>query len=498
MEQQPTHRYEHQEGANGVTPVADLSQEQEFHPPISLFLSVPAGLEDVAVRKLPAMLVKVATKISYIIGSGYVTMDLLQFKNDIAGLENQTIIQAIADLVQYPPLCIFAAYVSMGEIDIPRQIFDMPHRLLEYAANGFQDQQSKEGEKEHTTPGPLNENGTGDLGLRWQDALSVLKSTSASLARRLCPANTANAAIRFRGSFDRGNVQHKGVRSQDLAAGLGDVTGKLFPKWRVDLKEFDAEVMGRWIQDDLEEIHYKADPSDTHLLPEQKQQAEKQQFKRMQVGMTLPLALSTCPYRFRPMDGRTALRMEIAYTLLALAGPEPGDVVMDLCSGVGTIPIVGATHYPNCLFVGSEIVPHNVDKAIENSRGMKEKLDQLRSQLSSRSSSRAPQHHGYPSLLMGDARAVCWRPGTVDLIVSDLPWGQRESSHMYNCKLYPRLVKEAIRLLKKNGRAVFVTGERKLLQRQLDAPFARSCLRLLQRREITIGFKVMVFELERI
>lgn len=69
---------------------------------------------------------------------------------------------------------------------------------------------------------------------------------------------------------------------------------------------------------------------------------------------------------------------------------------------------------------------------------------------------------------------------------------------MYNCKLYPRLVKEVIRLLKANGRAILVTGERKLLQRQLDAPFARPHLRLLQKREITIGFKVMIFELERI
>ena len=53
-------------------------------------------------------------------------------------------------------------------------------------------------------------------------------------------------------------------------------------------------------------------------------------------------------------------------------------------------------------------------------------------------------------------------------------------------------------MLRTNGRAVLVTGERKLLQRQLDAPFAKPYLKVVQKREITIGFKVVVFELVRL
>jgi hypothetical protein len=60
------------------------------------------------------------------------------------------------------------------------------------------------------------------------------------------------------------------------------------------------------------------------------------------------------------------------------------------------------------------------------------------------------------------------------------------------------LIREVIRLLRVGGRAVLVTGERKLLLRQLDAPFAKPYLRVLQKREITIGFKVMVFEVARV
>ncbi|KAG0322739.1 THUMP domain-containing protein 3 [Linnemannia gamsii] len=344
-------------------------------------------------------------------------------------------------------------------------------------------------------------------------------------------SNTADSLpVRYRASFDRGDVQHKGVRSQDLAAALGGLTGDTFPSWKVNLKDFDVEVMGRWIQDELEEIQYKpAPPADgvisirneeengdvdsSNKRPRIEQATQRRgpergrEFVRMQVGMTLPLALSTCPYRFRPLDGRTSLRIEIAYTLLALADPKPFEVVVDTCSGVGTIPIVGAVHYPQSWFTGLEVLPYNVERAAQNAKEMIEKADlnhehgRAAAESGIATSTRTvARPHGTrgPSLLIGDAGAVCWRPGVVDLIITDLPWGKRENSHVYNCKLYPRLIREIIRLLRVNGRAVLITGERKLLQRQLDAPFARPYLKLLQKREITIGYKVMVFELLRV
>ncbi|KAF9911180.1 hypothetical protein EC991_004404 [Linnemannia zychae] len=313
--------------------------------------------------------------------------------------------------------------------------------------------------------------------------------------------------VRYRASFDRGDVQHKGIRSQDLAAALGGLTGDTFPSWKVNLKEFDIEIMGRWIQSELEEVHFKPevsllrgggaeDPNSSikrsriEQTIQQQQQFGQGEYVRMQVGITLPLALSTCPYRFRPLGGRTSLKIEIAYTLLALVDPKPGDVVVDTCSGVGTIPIVGAVHYPESWFTGIELLSCNVEKAAQNAVEMTEKVSRYRQQERAGSStieSRAGTLTGSavrfrssprPILFIGDARAVCWRPGAVDLVISDLPWGKRENSHVYNCKLYPRLMREIIRLLRVNGRAVLITGERKLLQRQLDAPFAKPFLKM--------------------
>ncbi|KAF9953313.1 THUMP domain-containing protein 3 [Mortierella alpina] len=500
---------------------------------IDLFLSVPAGLEDVAVRQLPARLVDVAADINYRVGSGYLEVRIHRSENEQdpqgAAVANcgGDVLEAITDLVSHPPLCIFGAYVAMGDIVIPQATFHAPKDLLTYAMAGFQKPQQQAAELDHTSFGETTKVVyTGgedvDLGLRWQDALSVLISTPTPLAHRLASfrSNTEDtqppAPICFRASFDRGEVQHKGVRSQDLAAALGGLTGDVFPSWKVDLTGYDVEVFARWIQHDQEFVQCKlrsavrsavalgtcesGSGGNIHKRPRTedsvKEAAAAKDGIRMQVGMTLPLELSSCPYRYRPVDGRTSLKIEITYNLLAMAAPRSGDVVLDICSGVGTIPIVGAAHYPECLFAGFEIVPHNVDKAVQNAREMVPRAE--REYRARATDPRTVRPRVLPSLFLGDARAVCWRSATADLIISDLPWGQRENSHVYNCKLYPRLVKEVIRLLKVNGRAVLVTGERKLLQRQLDAPFARPHLRLLQKREITIGFKVMIFELERI
>ncbi|ORZ14257.1 S-adenosyl-L-methionine-dependent methyltransferase [Lobosporangium transversale] len=341
-----------------------------------------------------------------------------------------------------------------------------------------------------------------DLKLQWQHGLSVLMSIPSPLAARLTAIKSTflklnsnestRDPIRFRASFDRGEVQHKGVRSQDIAAGLGNLMSMAFPSWKVDLKDYEVEAVGRWIQEESEEVEFKTDVATTKGRQQNTSSIVKGM--RMHVGMALPLKLSSCPYRFRPMWGRTALKIEIAYLLLAMAGPKPGDIVMDFCSGIGTIPIVGSIHYPGSLFVGSEYLQINVDKAAENSRGMQEKVNQK----SQTETGLLSNDIIGPVLFIGDARAICWRSETVDLIVSDLPWGQRENSHVYNCKLYPRMLREMIRVLKTNGRALLITGERKLLQRQLDAPFAKSSLQIVNKREVTIGFKVVVFEILRI
>lgn len=502
-----------------------------YHQPqrqtIEIFLSVPGGLEDVAVRRLPSLLLDSATHIHYQIGSGYLTLRFGAHSSDDSNNNNnghtggsgntvggedatesrsspsssfkyrrnntESISKVIADLIEHPPLCIFAAYVSIGEISIPRTLlFDAPPKeLLDYCMNGFKSLATPPpATTQHGSSSPLDPQKIGndealeatvtndddDLGLRWWQGLSVLQFAPSTLSESLASflpqvtplinsaeihkssrnANSTEATlpVRYRASFDRGDVQHKGVRSQDLAAALGGLTGDTFPSWKVNLKEFDVEVMGRWIQDELEEVQYKPKlPADRHISvrseeeegdtefsnkrprtekASQQQGAESRgEFVKMQVGMTLPLALSTCPYRFRPLDGRTSLRIEIAYSLLALANPKPGEVVVDTCSGVGTFPIVGAVHYPESWFIGLEVLPYNVERAAQNAKEMIEKVDRHHEQERAAAECEARTSTGtivrsyntrHPSLIVGDAGAVCWRSGAVDLIISGKPF----------------------------------------------------------------------------
>ncbi|KAI1307880.1 THUMP domain-containing protein 3 [Mortierella claussenii] len=471
---------------------------------IELLLSVPGGLEDVAVRTLPPLLVEAALKISYRIGSGYLTVLL---ENN---LDHGLVKEAVSDLVQHPPMCLFAAYVDIGKIRVPRPVFDTPNCFLNMILNDFKLQHPhKTQEEQSRIPETISATQTSDHDLQWQHGISILRCAPTPLSKRLYSfyeasrqadgISSAAAPIRYRASFDRGDVQHKGVRSQDIAAGLGGIMGDAFPHWNVDLKNFEVEVIGRWKQDGQEEVDFKLDTrsgSNMGLSTESEVEADQNAGERdmiIQVGMTLPLALESCPYRHRPVSGRTSLKMEIAYTLLAMAGPTSGDLVMDFCTGVGTIPIVGAAQFPGSMFVGCDYVSYNIDKAKENSAAMVEKVNK---ELSLAFGVSGPVRG--PILFMGDVRSLPWRSGTVDLIVSDLPWGLRENSHVYNCKLYPKIIREIIRLLKVNGRAVLVTGERKLLQRVLDAPYAKPFLTVLEKREVAIGFKVMVFELMRL
>ncbi|KAG0323069.1 THUMP domain-containing protein 3, partial [Dissophora globulifera] len=471
-------------------------------------------------------------------GSGYVSVHLGPTGTTAEPLDH-VVTRVLADLVQRPPLCLFAAYISIGEIPIPQDLLESSTAFEEFIHYKFKEagwqQWWRERARQDQIPLVHNDIDRYDRivtypELQWQHGLDVLKSLPHPLAHRLGasgreetapaasnihdPFYATDTAIKFRASFDRGTIKHTGVRSEDYAAALGDMTGKVFTSWRVDLKKYDIEIYGRWVQGKTAAVITEPGQNRTKICTNDMDDASHDRPQlttttttttldgtqqsiygdmAIQVGMALPLDFSHCPYRFRPLDGRTSLKIESAFTLLAFADPKPGNVVVDTCCGVGTIPIVGASHYPLCFFVGFEVKPENIDKAVENSRGMLQRAQEQRSMTMTTATKLVP-----PSLFVGDARAACLRSGLVDLIVSDLPWGQRESSHRMNCKLYPKLVREVTRLLRVGGRAVLVTGERKLLMRQLEAPFARDRLRLLRTREITIGFKVMVYEIERI
>merc|ERR1711924_404374 len=60
---------------------------------------------------------------------------------------------------------------------------------------------------------------------------------------------------------------------------------------------------------------------------------------------------------------------------------------------------------------------------------------------------------------MGDATAMSIPDQSVDLVVSDLPFGRRHGSVLENQTLYPQILLEVSRVLRPSGRVVLLTGE---------------------------------------
>merc|ERR1712228_1020219 len=55
----------------------------------------------------------------------------------------------------------------------------------------------------------------------------------------------------------------------------------------------------------------------------------------------------------------------------------------------------------------------------------------------------------------------------VDVIISDLPFGHKCGSHKKNRRLYPKMLMAMNRILKKNGKILLITMERKVLMKAL-------------------------------
>lgn len=146
-------------------------------------------------------------------------------------------------------------------------------------------------------------------------------------AIRLASSSSSAHVPTFRATFRKGQLKHTS-KTQVLAGQVGFSFGKRYPDWKVNLQEYDHEVLATWMQQ------------------------EKEGPITLLLGISLPVPDTR--YRHRIHFGRTSLNPAIAYCLVQLADPQPGQVVFDMCCGTGTIPIEGAAAYPDTMWFGSE------------------------------------------------------------------------------------------------------------------------------------------------
>eukprot|EP00439_Symbiodinium_sp_Y106_P058757 s1195_g8.t1 len=132
------------------------------------------------------------------------------------------------------------------------------------------------------------------------------------------------------------------------------------------------------------------------------------------------------------------LHRGVAFALGAAAKLQEGELVLDPFAGRGALLAALARRWPG-RFLGFELDPTRVTEAEANfqATGLRD-LAEVR---------------------CADARHLPLSDDSVDVVVSDLPFGRKYGSVEDNRSLYPAAVREVARVLRPGGRGVVATGD---------------------------------------
>eukprot|EP00434_Breviolum_minutum_P038078 symbB.v1.2.033773.t1/scaffold4244.1/size42487/1 len=154
-----------------------------------------------------------------------------------------------------------------------------------------------------------------------------------------------------------------------------------------------------------------------------------------------------------------------------LAATAALKLVLDPMAGKGVVLLEAAAFWPWCKFLGLELDQQQLACAKENLRyaGERGVLPFAQS--------------------IGFARADCARlplsPGSVDVVLCDLPYGRQYGTEAANHQLYALALLEIARVLKPTGRAVLITAATDSNDSAMKAAIAAAELEMVRR----LGFK---------
>ena len=134
------------------------------------------------------------------------------------------------------------------------------------------------------------------------------------------------------------------------------------------------------------------------------------------------------------------LHHTVSYGLARLARLLSADVVLDACCGTASLLAEAREHYPGCgAFLGIDCDVAQLARASDNV-----------------AAHQLGRPHGGPfALLAADCAALPLRAGTVDAVVSDLPFGRQFGATESNeGQCFSQLMREIGRVLSPRGRAV--------------------------------------------
>ncbi|NXN25844.1 THUM3 protein, partial [Nycticryphes semicollaris] len=232
--------------------------------------------------------------------------------------------------------------------------------------------------------------------------------------------------LKFRVTCNRAGDKHS-FTSNEAARDFGGAVQEQF-QWKADMTNFDVEV--------LLNIHNN------------------------EVVVGIALTEESLHRRNITHFGPTTLRSTLAYGMLRLCDPQPTDIIVDPMCGTGAIPIEGATEWPSCYHIAGDNNPQAVKRAANNICSLLKKSENKESSTSL----------GIPlDIIQWDICNLPLRTGSVDIIVSDMPFGKRIGSKKKNWDLYPACLMEMGRICTPGtGRAVLLTQDKKCFAKALS------------------------------
>ena len=188
-----------------------------------------------------------------------------------------------------------------------------------------------------------------------------------------------------------------------------------------------------------------------------------------------PRPLSVRSWRVGNYAG--ALAAPAAAAVVRVLGVHPGQRILNVMSGSGTLVIEGALHNKKTRFVGVEIDREAIAIAVKNF-----------------AAARIPHR---VALLEGDARSLPFSNDSFDAAMTDLPWGERVGSRRSNMQLYREALLELNRVVVPKGRVALISQDADSLVQALQS-MSPSWRTVETRRFSQSGFWPYLFIVERL
>lgn len=230
--------------------------------------------------------------------------------------------------------------------------------------------------------------------------------------------------IKFRVTCNRAGDKHS-FSSNEAARDFGGAVQEFF-QWKADMTKFDIEV--------LLNIH------------------------NIEVVIGIALTEESLHRRNISHFGPTTLRSTLCYGMLRLCKPQTSDIILDPMCGTGAIPLEGAIEFNSSFYVAGD----NNDMAVNRTVNNICHFQKRRADKGSAS--------GLPiDTVQWDLCNLPMRTGSVDIVISDMPFGKRIGSRKNNWDLYPSCLREMARVCTPGtGKAALLTQDKKCFTKAIS------------------------------